>query len=236
LLKKFIKSEGNPKGERHSRKVYMSKIVLNAETRTVIGKQVKQLRREGKLPAVIYGHKFDPQPITLDLRETTKAMLGSTASSLLTINLNGKELSVIVREKQKNFIRNEYIHLDFLAVSLTEKLRTTVAVVLEGESLAVKDFDAVLVTGLTEVEVEAYPQDLPEKFFIDVAPLKKPGDSIAVKDITVSDKVEILTDPEEMLVLAAGRSGDAAEEAAEDLAAAEPEVVEKGKKDDNFED
>ena len=213
----------------------MSKIVLNAVPRTIIGKQVNQLRREGKLPAIIYGHKVDPKPITLDLREATKVLSTTTSSSLITVVLEGKEYPSLVREKQINFILGTLKHIDFLTVSLTEKIRASVSVVFEGEASVVKEFNAILSTGLSQIEIEAYPQDLPETFIVDVSVLKQLGDSILVKDLAVPQNVEVLSDPEEMILFASSQKSDVeAEELEEGLGGAgEPEVIEKGKKEED---
>lgn len=219
----------------------MSKIILNAEPRTVIGKQVKQLRREGKLPAVIYGNKIDPKAITLDLRTATKILSNTTSSSLVTIILNGKEYPSLVREKQIDFILGTLKHIDFLAVSLSEKIKASVSIVFEGEAPVVKEFNAILSPGLGQIEIEAYPQDLPESFTVDITVLKNLGESILVKDITAPENVEILSDPEEMILFASSTKAEAEEkeeigelEGIED--SGEPEVIEKGKKeeDENF--
>ena len=214
----------------------MSKILLNAEQRTVIGKQVNQLRREGKLPAVIYGSKIDPKAITLDLRDATKILSTLTSSSLVTIVLDGKEYPSLVREKQIDFILGTLKHIDFLAVSLTDKIRASVSIIFEGESPAVKDYNAILSSGLNLIEVEAYPQDLPESFSIDISVLKEVGDSILVKDITVPENVEVLSDLEEMVLFASSQTieveeEEELEEEAELEEDVEPEVIEKGKKE-----
>jgi large subunit ribosomal protein L25 len=208
----------------------MSKIVINAETRTVIGKQVKQLRRDGKIPAVIYGHKLTSLPISLNFRESSRKLDSLTGSSLVEILLDGKTHTVIVREKQKNYIRDEIIHVDFQEVSLTEKIRASVEIVLEGLSPAIKDFDGVLVAGLTEIEVESFPQDLPEKFVVDVTKLTNIGDSIHLRDIEISPKVEVLSNLDDMIVLVASGTPLPEEEISEGTV--EPEIIEKGKKED----
>lgn len=214
----------------------MEKILLKAEPRTVIGKQVNRLRREGKLPAVIYGSKIDPKPITLDLREATKTLSTVSSSSLVTIVLSGKEYPSLVREKQIDFIMGTLKHIDFLAVSLTEKIRASVSVVFTGEAPAIKDHNAILSSGLSQIEIEAYPQDLPESFTVDISVLENIGDSILVKDIPVSENVEILSDLEEMVLFASSQKAEVEEE--EELEEeteleeeVEPEVIEKGKKE-----
>lgn len=214
----------------------MSQSVIYAEKRTIIGKQVNSLRREGKIPAVIYGSKIEPMPITLNLREASKTLTAATASSLVTIRVEGKDITVLVREKQKNFIRNELIHVDFQAVSMTEKIRASVAIVMEGSSLAVKDLSAVLVNGLTTIEVSAFPQDLPEKFTVDISSLKTLGDTITVADLEIPKNVEILSNPEDVIVTATGKTEEAEVEEEEidlDEEGTEPEIIERGKKEED---
>jgi large subunit ribosomal protein L25 len=216
----------------------MSKILLNAKPRTIIGKQVKQLRRQGKLPATIYGHKIDPRSITLDLRDATKILSTITSSSLITIVLEGKEYPSLVRERQIDFILGTLKHIDFQAVSLTEKIRTLVTIRFEGESPAVQDQDAILSVGMNSIEIEALPQDLPEEFIVDVSKLTEIGDSLLVKDIEVSENIEVLSHPEEMVVIVSTSrpaeeeevEGELEEEELEEIDV-EPEIIEKGKKE-----
>lgn len=208
----------------------MQKVVLNATRRTVKGKQVKQLRRQGQLPGVLYGHNTDPIAISMDARDAAGILGSLTASSLVTIVLDGKENAALVREKQKNFIRGNLLHVDFQVVSLTEKIRANVAIEIAGIAPAVKDFNGVLVNGADEIEVEALPQDLPERIVIDISKLKRIGDGIYVRDLPAMDKIEIHNNPDEMLVIITGSAEEVLEEAA--ASAEEPEVIEKGKKEE----
>src|SRR5690606_25371992 len=139
----------------------MEKVVLKAEKRNVVGKQVKALRREGKLPAVIYGRHVEPISISLEAHSASLALLKLTSSSLVTIDLEGKEYPALVRERQRNYIKGDLTHVDFLAVDLTEKIRTMVGVHFVGVSTAVKDYNGVLVHNLEQLEVECLPTDLP---------------------------------------------------------------------------
>jgi large subunit ribosomal protein L25 len=120
--------------------------------------------------------------------------------------------------------------VDFQAVSLTETIRTEVNIELTGIAPAVKDFSGVLVEGLTSIHVEALPKDLPEKFVIDISVLKEIGDSVLVKDLVVSDKVSILTPLDELVVLVT--APEAEEEITPAVEGEEPEVIEKGKKEE----
>jgi large subunit ribosomal protein L25 len=218
----------------------MEKVVIKATKREVRGKQVKALRRAGTLPAVIYGRRTEPVSISMDAREASLALSKVGSSSLITIEVDGTEYPALVRERQRDYIKNRLTHVDFLVVSLTEKLRAEVRIELTGVSLAVKDFDAVLVTGRHSLTVECLPADLPDHITVDIAPLVKVGDSIHVRDVSLGDKVQILDDPDEMIVNAtyAKVEVEAPTAVAEGAVAveaegAEPELsVERGKKED----
>jgi large subunit ribosomal protein L25 len=218
----------------------MEKVVLKATPRTATGRQVRALRRSGMLPAVIYGHNVEPISISLEGRDAGRVLGRLSSSSLITIELEGKEFPSLVREKQQNHIKRTLIHVDFMVVSLTEKIHANVGIVLTGNSPAVKDFNAMLINGLNELEVEAFPQDLPESITVDISSLVKIGDGIHVRDIVISDKVQILDTPDEMIVLATPPAKEEVEEVVTPEAAvvaetAEPEVIEKGKKEEEGE-
>lgn len=215
----------------------MAKVVIDATKRDVVGKQVKALRREGKLPAVIYGRHTDPINVNLDARTAAQALAKLTSSSIVTLNVDGVEYPALVREKQRNFIKNTLLHVDFLAVSMTEKLRTNVNVHFIGVSGAVKDFNAVLVHNLEQLEVECLPTDLPERIDVDISALTKPGEGLRVRDVKVADNVRILNDPDTMVAVATFAKVEeevAAVPGAEGVAAAaEPELAaDRGKKEE----
>lgn len=219
----------------------MDKVVLQAEKRDVVGKQVKALRRAGRLPAVIYGRHTEPLLITLDAHSASLALGKVTSSSLVTIELEGKQYPTLVREKQRDYIKNRLLHVDFLTVSLTETIRATVSLNFEGVSTAVKDYNAVLVTSVQSLEVECLPSDLPERIDVDISVLKRPGDSIRVRDLNISDKVQVLDDPDTTIAVAAAarveEEGAGVPGAEETAGEGEPELaVERGKKEDEEEE
>lgn len=209
----------------------MEKVVLKATKRDVIGKQVGALRRQGKLPAVLYGHRIEPVAIMLNAHETSLKLSHLTSSSLVTIDLDGKEYPALVREKQRDYIKNRLLHLDFQAVSLTEKIRAKVGIELTGTAPAVKDFNAVIITGLTELEVESLPKNLPERIEVDISGLAEIGAGLHVRDVVLSKKVEILDDPEETIVVATAPRVEEIVEAAPVEEEVAPEVIESGKKE-----
>ena len=209
----------------------MEKVVLKATKRDVVGKKVGALRRQGKLPAVLYGHRIETTPILLDAYEGSQTLSRLTSSSLLTIDLDGNQYLAQVREKQRDFIKNRLVHVDFQIVSLTEQMRTKVSIELTGTAPAVKNFNAMIHTGLTAMEVECMPQDLPERIVVDISGLAEIGDSVRVHDVILSDKVKILSDLEEIIAIASATKEEQVIEAAPVEEEAAPEVIERGKKE-----
>ena len=208
------------------------KVVLQATKRDVIGKQVGALRRAGKLPAVLYGHQIKSIPIMLDPLEVSRTLAHLTSSSLVTIDLDGQEYPALVRDKQVDFMKNNRLmHLDFQVISLTEKIRAKVGIELVGKAPAVKDFFAVIATGLTELEVECMAQALPERIVVDISGLAEIGDGIHVRDIVLPDMVEVLDDKDEMIAVASATKEEPVVAEAPGEVEAEPEVVESGKKE-----
>jgi large subunit ribosomal protein L25 len=218
----------------------MDKVVLKASKRDVKGKQVKAIRRAGQLPAVIYGRHVEPISISLEAHTAGIVLAKLTSSSLVTIDVDGTEYAAIVREKQRNFIKGNLTHVDFLALDLTEKIRTKVRLTFTGVSTAVKDYAAVLVHRMDAVEVECLPADLPERIVVDISPLREIGNNIHVRDFTVPVNVVILDDPDDIAIIATAVKEEAADVAAADAvtaaaaaAAAAPALsVERGKKEE----
>jgi large subunit ribosomal protein L25 len=219
----------------------MEKVVLKATKRTVSGKQVNALRRAGKLPAVIYGRRTEPISITLEAQTAGRALSKIGSSSLITVEVDGHAYPALVRERQRDYIKGTLRHVDFLAVSLTEKITAEVRIEVTGVSPAVKDLNAVLVTGLHSVEVECLPTDLPDRILVDISALAQVGAGIHVRDILVSEKVRVLTDPDEMIVVTTFAKVEAVEEpvaavegaVAVEAEGGEPELsVERGKKEE----
>lgn len=207
----------------------MAKLVLKATRRSVTGKTVKTLRTQGYLPAVMYGHNFEPISIVLDAHTSNLALLGLSASTIINIELDGNQVATLIREKQKDYMRNRLLHVDFQVVSLTEKISAAVKIELTGVSSAVKDFSAVIVSNVNTILVEALPGDLPQSIKVDISLLKAVGDSIHVRDLTFGSGVTVLTDVDELIVVA---TGTIAEEEPVVAGEDEPEVIEHGKKED----
>jgi large subunit ribosomal protein L25 len=219
-------------------------IVLEAQKRTVTGKKVSNLRRQGLLPGIIYGrlkkNQIDPIPIQLDLHEASKKINLLTGSSLVTVDVDGEEYPVILREVQKDIIYGTLRHVDFMAVSLTEKLQTAVPIELIGQAPAEISMAAVVVTGISELEIECLPQDLPERIEVDATVLEDIDSVIYVRDLEIPENIEVLSDPNELVAGVTYVTIEEEEEEEEEEAElaelleedVEPEVIEKGKKEE----
>jgi large subunit ribosomal protein L25 len=210
----------------------MEKVVLKAQPREVIGKQVRALRRAGQLPAVIYGTKITPIPISLDYHETSLLLPKISSSQLLVVEVNGEQYSTLVRERQRDPVTGNMLHVDFQSVSLTEKLRVNVGLQFKGEAPAVKIYDGILSTSLEELEVECLPGNLVNYLEVDLSTLKHIGDAIYVRDIPLPPKVEVLNDLDEMVVVITAPTIAVEAPMEGEVAVFEPEVIEKGKKEE----
>jgi large subunit ribosomal protein L25 len=216
----------------------MEEIQLQANKRTVIGKQVNTLRRDGLIPAIVYGGGGEPIPVELDAKEATKILNETSTSTLITLKVGKDDHRVLLRDIQYDVILRIPIHVDFLRVEMDTAIRTTVPIDFVGEAPGVKEHGGVLVTGLDELEIEALPADLPDKVTVDLEVLKEIDSMITVADVFVGKGVEVLTEPDEVIAhLVYQEIEEIEEEEVEAVveASVEPELVERSRHDE-FED
>ncbi|MDQ3780287.1 MAG: 50S ribosomal protein L25 [Chloroflexota bacterium] len=206
----------------------MSDLVLNAERRTLLGKQVKQLRRVGRVPGIVYG-PVSPEtvPVTVDRREFDRFYQVTGHSTLFTLKWNDGEHSVFIREVQQDPIRRAPLHIDFFAPNLLKLLRTSVPIVLHHAN---PDAEGVMTQIRSEVEVEGLPTDIPHQIDADISHLVAVGDSLRVSDLTLPENLTIVTDSEELLVHLAAETvpepEEVEEEGDEEAEGAEAEAAE----------
>lgn len=208
----------------------MEEILLTAQSRAVIGKQVGALRRAGTIPAILYG-KHLTQPLALQIEERTLqkviAQAGHNRLIKMTVDTGAPRL-VLTRQIQRNPISGRLTHVDFQEVSLTEKITTPVPIVLVGTSPAVTRGEGLLIHGIDQVQIRVLPSDLIPQIEVDVSSLENLNQSLFVKDIKVSDKIEILTPGDEMIAKVVPVKEEVVTAEAP-VAAAEVEVIKKGK-------
>jgi large subunit ribosomal protein L25 len=180
----------------------MEAILLHAEPRTVIGKQVKLLRHEDIVPGVIYGRHIDPIAVQFDQRELNRALgqAGTSAAVQVTVTGRDEPYLTIFRSIQHHAIRRNIIHVDLQALSLTETVRVPVNVVLVGEAPAAEEEEGVLIHILNELNIEALPNALIASIEVDISGLTEIGSAITVGDLTPPEGVRILNAPDETIV------------------------------------
>lgn len=172
---------------------------IKAEVRTVLGRKVKHIRKEGLMPATVYGHKFETMSIQFNMAELEKLYNEVGESGLVELMVGEQNLPILFRNPQYSAVKGDIIHIDCYKVNLKEKITATVPIELIGESQAVKEGN-MLVEITNEVEVEALPTDLPEAIEIDISVLNAIDDMIIVGDIKLDEKVEMVTAPEQVIV------------------------------------
>ena len=221
----------------------MATVSLSANSRDSKGKgAARTLRSQGQIPAVIYGHGRDPQPLALNARDLDKLLSHIQAeSTVIEVTVGGHTAKTLIREIQRHPIKRQILHVDFQALVAGEKVTVSIPIVLQGIPEGVRLEGGVLDQTLREIEIEVDPSNIPDHIEYDVTNMVI-GDSVHVSDLKVPEGVEVQDDPEtSVAVLAAPRAvieeTPAVAEAVEgeEGAVAEPEVIGRGKEDDEEE-
>lgn len=203
----------------------MEEITLSAQPRTVIGKQVRRLRRSGVVPAVVYGHRTEPVALQIDERALRQVMQQAGGNQLIRLQVGDGATSrmVLIRDIQREPIKRRVLHVDLYEVIMTEKIRAEIPVAFVGASPVVKRGDGLLYHEIEAVEVECLPGDLIPHIEVDISPLTEIDQEIKVSDLQLGDKFAILSDPNSVLARVLPIH-EAAVEEEEGIAAAEAEV------------
>lgn len=168
--------------------------VLKAEKRTVLGKQVKKLRREGLMPGNVYGKGLSSVALQVTLTDFEKAHKEAGDTGLIDLQLNGTSHPVLVKNLHMDFQSHTPLHADFYQVNMKEKVKAMVPVILTGEAKAATDKVGLVLQTLSEVEIEALPDKLAENIEVNVEHLAQIDDHILVGDLKAPEGVAILTD------------------------------------------
>lgn len=179
----------------------MADAALQVDLRTVLGKKLKALRREGILPGNIFGRGIDSLAVQAPKHVVQQLLRTTGRNDLIDLQVNGedKPRSVLLRSLQRNPVTSEVLHLDFLQVSLTEKMHADVPLVLIGEPPAVTVYSGILLQNLDHLVVQALPADLPSHFEVDVSGLMELESSIHVRDLVLPPSVEVLSDVDQVV-------------------------------------
>jgi large subunit ribosomal protein L25 len=201
---------------------------LQATLRSTSGKgAARSLRREGKVPAVIYGHGREPESLVLDAPVLAKALQGASAATVLDVVVEGRApVKALLREVQRNPVRPaDVIHVDLYEIHADEKITVEVPVHLTGTADGVRNFGGVLDHVLRVIEIEVLPGDIPESIDLDVTALGI-GGSLYVRDVRVPN-AEILTDGDLPIATVVAPRTEEAAPVVEEAASGEPELIRK---------
>lgn len=204
-------------------------ISLQAKKREDLSRGVtKQIRREGDIPAVVYGKNKEPVTVSVNHLELVKTIRDEGRNAIITLDIEGNDkIDVLLHGYQTDPVKGDVIHADFFAVDLTEEMDIAVPVRLDGDAIGVRD-GGVLQQPVFELQIRVKPQDIPEEIVVNVEELNI-GDTISVADLAKSDKYEILDDPETAVATVTAPQEEA-EPAEDGDVNVEPELV--GAKDD----
>jgi len=180
----------------------METITLKIENREVLGKGVKALRREGIIPANIFGHGIESRAVQANMVEAQKVLSKAGTTHLISLEFpsNKKDLSrVLVKKVQRDIITGNLLHINFYQVIMRDKVRVEVPLIFRGESPASQRKELMLLENLRLLEVECLPDDIPESIAVDLSGLAEAGDHLLVSDLTLDDGITVLTHLEEVI-------------------------------------
>lgn len=215
---------------------------LSAQARTLVGKKVKQLRANGEIPAVIYGKTQEPVHVQIPWPDLRVALLEAGGTGLVDVNVGGETYTTLVRVVDRDPVRQDVVlHVDFYAVNLKEKLVSTVPLsMINSEETALRIGGRVIFE-TTSIEVECLPTNIPDEIVIDTSVLEEIGQSILVSDLAEIEGVEFVTDADTPIIRTDYLRAEVEEETAEEELqegieeGAEPEVIARGKEDEEEE-
>ena len=216
----------------------MADIELSVKPRRVLGKKVAALRRQGVTPANVYGRNLESKAVEVETVVLTHLLRSAGRNVIIDLHIEGEDSPrpVMLRAVQREPATSRLLHVDFYQVSLTQKMRTEVPLILVGEAPAVDEFGGILLQSLDSITVEALPGDIPAHVEVDVSMLTRIDDAVHVRELPIDPtKVHVMTDAEQVvakvaaprLVAAEEEEAAAAEAAEEAVAAAEEEAGEE---------
>lgn len=201
-------------------------ISIVAQPRTVSGKKVKQLRREGVIPAVIYGQQ-EPVSIQLEQKALRRALRHAGSSTLIDINLGSETRTVLVRDIQQHVTRGDVLHVDFMEVNMREKLTAEAELVPVGEAPVLGTGLGTLMFPIRVVEIECRPGDLVSEIEFDISGMDSLDSVIYMRDVNAPKGIEILSDPDAVVARVETLAAEVEKEEVEELAPDAVEVIGK---------
>ncbi len=208
----------------------MAEFQLAAEVRQTQGKKNRRLRQEGYVPGIVYGPSTEPVSVQFPYRAIELTLMDAGGTNLIDIEVNGKSYPSLAREVQRDVVRGDILHVDFLAVDQSQRISVEVPIVTHGQSPVVAAREGILITGRSSLTIEVFPSDIRDRIMIDLSELTELGSEVLVRDLTFGETVIVHNDPNEMLAKivqpAAARAEDELEGEEDELEGEEGEESE----------
>lgn len=177
-------------------------MILKAEKREIKGRKVSELRAQGKVPAIVYGHGFDNTSITVVALEFDKVYADAGESTVFDLKIGSDEpIKVIIQDLQRDSISNDATHIDLRQVRMDEKIEAEVPLEFTGVAPAVKERGGILVHPLNTLTIKALPNNLVHEIQVDLSSLKEVGSVLRISDLTISDTLEVLNEQSAVVAL-----------------------------------
>ena len=176
------------------------RIVLNASLRKIFGKRTRSMRKDGFIPANIFGEKMEPLAISLDQKAFNETFKIAGETNVVYIAVDNKKIPTLISEIQIHPVSQSILHIDLRKIDLTHKIEAHVPIVLVGESEAVESKNGVILSQMDEVTIESLPEDIPDKIEVDISKLTEIGDIFRISDLVIEGSFVILDEPERAIV------------------------------------
>ncbi|MDE2821098.1 MAG: 50S ribosomal protein L25 [Chloroflexota bacterium] len=205
----------------------MAEFELAAEVRNARGKRNRELRRQGFVPGIVYGPSNDPISVQFPYRAIEVTLMNAGGTNLIDIVVDGKAYPSLAREVQRDVVRGDILHVDFLAVDASQRIRVEVPIIMEGRSPVVAAREGILITGRSALTLEVYPDDIRDRIVIDLTQLTELGSEVLVGDLKFGENVTVHSDPNEMLAKIVQPAAARAEEEFDELEGEEGEETDE---------
>jgi large subunit ribosomal protein L25 len=172
---------------------------LTVSSREQFGKAVNILRKQGLIPAELYGHGISNTHLSVDAGEFKKIWKEAGENTIINLIIGSERRSVLIHDVQKDYLSGDPSHIDFYQVRMDEKIKARVPIEFIGEAPAVKSLGGILNKTMSEIEVEALPGDLPHSFSVDLSSLVEFNQSIYAKDLKIPEEVQVLVEPQTVI-------------------------------------
>lgn len=213
-------------------------LTIKAEKRDAHGKNAaRRIRREGGLPAVLYGSESQSVSLILDKKDIFSILKSDTGeNTIFKVAVGSEKPEVMIKDYQQDVVSDEILHVDLLRIAMDKEIRVDVSIDLNGEAVGVKNEGGFVDFSTREIEIECLPKDIPENIEVDISGLHL-NQSLKVEDLTVPAGVKIITDPQAVVVLIQAPSVEEIEEEVpeeEEIMAEgeQPEVIKKDKEEE----